>query len=115
MYAELLIAQIRPDAEDRACAVYREQMLPPLKEAPGYDASFLLTDLDVGKAVMIVIWETEADVTAERTNGNLQRRIALLSDVLAAPVLTEVYELTSADALSTIPDSKCFDIAESIA
>jgi hypothetical protein len=115
MFVELLIAQLQPETIDRACQVYREEMLPPLKETDGYDASFLLTDLDVGKAVLMIIWDCEADVTAQRTNGNLQHRIAQLSDVLAAPVLTEVYELTSADALAELPNIGCLGVTDSAA
>ena len=60
MYAQLIqggtSVQHRPEMD----ALVREQLLPALEQEPGYAGAMNLVDRADGQALMIVLWETEA-------------------------------------------------------
>jgi quinol monooxygenase YgiN len=107
MYAHFLGAQLRPDYTDEACRIYNEVLLERHRQARGYAASMLLTDLDTGKILLVGFWNSESDVTSHRTSGGLLADIEAFRGVLAAPPLTEVYEVTSVNSLRQVPDRGC--------
>jgi hypothetical protein len=107
MYAQVIGAQLQPQKHDEACGIYNEVVLPSLKQSTGYAASLFMSDLDTGKALLMVVWRSETDLTAQFTNGRHQQRVVAFGNVLVAPVLTEVYELTAVDALARLSDRRC--------
>ncbi len=60
MYAQLIEGGTTPDRRPQMDQLVTGQMLPALQAEPGYAGALNLVDRDTGNALMIVLWETEA-------------------------------------------------------
>jgi heme-degrading monooxygenase HmoA len=54
----------------------------------------LLTDRKSGKGISVVLWETEADMTASDTSGYLSEQLAKFGSLFITPPITEGYEVS---------------------
>ena len=60
MYAQLIEGGTTPDRRPQMDQLVTGKMLPALQAEPGYAGALNLVDRDTGNALMIVLWETEA-------------------------------------------------------
>lgn len=60
MYAQLIEGGTTPDRRHLMDRLVTEQMIPALAVEPGYAGALNLVDRDSGHALMIVLWDTEA-------------------------------------------------------
>jgi hypothetical protein len=60
MYAQLIEGGTTPDRRDEMDSIVTDQMLPALAVEPGFCGALNLVDRESGQAMMIVLWETEA-------------------------------------------------------
>ena len=60
MYAQLVQGGAAPENRERMDAIVHDQLLPALADEPGYAGAYNLVDRETGNALMIVLWETEA-------------------------------------------------------
>jgi hypothetical protein len=96
MYSRVTLLEIdtmRIDLED-AVALFREHVLPGLRDQGGYEGSLVLTTPE-GKGLILTMWETEAAaVTAAAfAGGELERYMTLFR----APPGREHYEVAFAE------------------
>jgi hypothetical protein len=60
MYAQLIEGGTAPDRRAQMDRLVSDEMVPALKLEPGFAGALNLVDRDSGNAIMIVLWETDA-------------------------------------------------------
>ena len=60
MYAQLIEGGTTPENRDAMDRIVTDQMLPALEAEPGYSGALNVVDRESGNAMMLVLWETEA-------------------------------------------------------
>ena len=94
MYARTGTSQMKPGKMDEAIGLYRDSVVPVLKEQKGFKGLYWLADRNTDKYTVITLWETEADMTATETSGLLQEVITKFAGFVAAPPTVERYEVS---------------------
>ncbi len=59
MFAQVIQGGTTPELRNEMDRIVREEMLPALQEEPGFVRALNLVDRGSGRAMMIVLWETE--------------------------------------------------------
>mgnify|MGYP003290646804 CR=1 FL=1 len=60
MYAQLIEGGTAPDRRARMDRLVSDELVPALEIEPGFAGALNLVDRDSGNAIMIVLWETDA-------------------------------------------------------
>jgi hypothetical protein len=60
MYAQLIQGGTTPDRRPEMDRIVTDDMVPALHGEPGFSGALNLVDRETGNALMIVLWETEA-------------------------------------------------------
>jgi hypothetical protein len=60
MYAQVIEGGTTPQHRDAMDRIVTDEMLPALAVEPGYAGALNVVDRESGDAMMIVLWETEA-------------------------------------------------------
>src|ERR671939_21345 len=60
MYAQLIEGGTTPERRGEMDRIVTAEMIPALEAEPGYAGALNLVDRESGNALMIVLWETEA-------------------------------------------------------
>ena len=94
MYARVVTTQIQPGKFDEAIRLFQDSVVPAAKQAKGFKSIWLLTDRNTGRGLAVSLWATEADRTASETSGYFQEQLAKFGDLIAAPPVTEYYEVS---------------------
>lgn len=68
MYARTVTAAIVPGKADEAVQIYNEQIVPMMKQQPGYVRSTMLVDREANQAMTISVWESR-DAAASTGEG----------------------------------------------
>lgn len=85
--------RVRPDAVEEALRIYRDSVLPELKEIPGFEGGYVLTNAETGKGYIIGLWQTQADAESFQSSGTFREQSAKFEGVLAEAPSREVYEV----------------------
>jgi hypothetical protein len=96
MFARVTLLEIdttRMDVDD-AVELFRERVLPELREEPGFEGVYVLTTPE-GRALLMTLWATPE---AAEPNGLYARRLADFALLFRAPPGREQYEVSLADA-----------------
>jgi heme-degrading monooxygenase HmoA len=94
MYARVTIAAAQPGKIDESIKVMRDSILPAAKKQKGFKNLFFLTDRATGKAIVIAIWKSEADMTAGESSGYYREQVAKELPLLVGPPTREHYEVS---------------------
>jgi len=60
MYAQLIEGGTTPDLRREMDRLVTDEMVPALQDEPGFSGALNLIDRQTGNAMMIVLWDTEA-------------------------------------------------------
>ena len=60
MYAQLIQGGTTPERRPEMDRIVTDDLVPALYEEPGFAGALNLVDRETGNALMIVLWETEA-------------------------------------------------------
>ena len=76
MHAQLSTMETSPARLEDAIRFFREQVLPQLRQMEGFEELIVLSDLQNGKLVSVVLWENEEVIHSleevlSRTRGGL--------------------------------------------
>jgi heme-degrading monooxygenase HmoA len=76
MHAQLSTMETSPARLEDAIRFFREQVLPQLRQMEGFEELIVLSDLQNGKLVSVVLWENEEvmhslEEVLSRTRGGL--------------------------------------------
>jgi heme-degrading monooxygenase HmoA len=93
--------QIRSGKMNEAIAIYRDSVSPVVRQLPGNRGTPLLTDPKTGKAIMVGLWQTEADANAIVPSGSYKEQIAKLASVFAGTPVREVHEVSAEQPIQT--------------
>jgi heme-degrading monooxygenase HmoA len=94
MYARVSTAHYQLDKLDQGLQIYRESVLPELRQQSGFKGVMALADRSTGKAISLSLWETEADAQASGVgSAYMQANIAKLASNFAAAPTIEMYEV----------------------
>ena len=94
MHARLITSQYQLDKLDGALQLYRESILPALRQQPGFKGVLGLVDRNKGKARALTLWESEADLLASGEGSvYMQASLAQFASLFAAAPVIEMYEV----------------------
>jgi heme-degrading monooxygenase HmoA len=79
--------------EEEGVRIYRESVVPELRQMRGFQGGYLLTDAETGKGYVIGLWETQEDAEGFESSGAYQEQAAKFGDVLGEPPSREVFEV----------------------
>lgn len=91
MYARVTTAQVQPGKMDELVRILL--VLPAARQQKGYAGGLVLTNPGTGKAEIIALWETEADMAAGEVSGYYREQVAKVVPTLAGPPAREGYEV----------------------
>jgi heme-degrading monooxygenase HmoA len=91
MYARTTTAQIQPGKMDELVKILLDSVLPAARQQQGYKGGFVLTNPEAGKAKIIALWETEAEMLAGEAGGYYREQVAKIAHTLAGPPDREAY------------------------
>ena len=60
MHAQVIEGGTTPELRDKMDRIVTDEMIPALSNEPGFAGALNVVDRDSGDAMMIVLWETEA-------------------------------------------------------
>jgi heme-degrading monooxygenase HmoA len=94
MHARVATTQYSPDKLDEAIQIYRESILPQLRQQPGFKGVMAVVNRSTGKGISLSLWQTEADAEASGAGSSyLQTQLAKMASLLAAAPSIETYEV----------------------
>jgi heme-degrading monooxygenase HmoA len=99
MHAQLSTMETSPARLEDAIRFFREQVLPQLRQMEGFEELIVLSDLQNGKLVSVVLWENEEvmhslEEVLSRTRGGLSHPLG--GAVLGAENYTvSIFEVSS--------------------
>ena len=94
MHARLITSQYQLDKLDEGIQLYRETILPELRQLPGFKGVMGLVDRSKGKAIALTLWESEADALASgEGSAYMQASLAKFASLFAAAPVIETYEV----------------------
>lgn len=94
MYARVTFATAQPAKVDEIAKVVRDSILPAAKKQKGFKSLLFLTNRNTGKGMNIVLWNTEADMTAGESSGFYREQVAKVMPLLSGPTTMEHYEVS---------------------
>ena len=94
MHARLMTSQLQLDKLEEASQLYRESLLPEVRQLPGFKGRMVLGDRSKGKVITLTLWESEADARASgEGSAFMQATVAKFAPFYAAPPVIEIYEV----------------------
>jgi heme-degrading monooxygenase HmoA len=93
MYARVTFATAEAAKTDEIIKIVRGSILPAAKKQKGFKGLFHLTNRNTGKGMVIVLWNTEADMTAGESSGFYREQVAKVAPLLSGPPTMEHYEV----------------------
>jgi heme-degrading monooxygenase HmoA len=94
MHAGVVTLRVRPDQVGEAVRIYRESVLPELREMQGFEGGYVLTDAESGKGYIIGLWHTQEDAERFQSSGNFREQAAKFEDVLVDAPSREICEVS---------------------
>lgn len=94
MKANVVTAQVQPGKIEEGVRIYRDVVVPDIKQQQGFKGAFLLTDPTTGQVVSMTLWETEADLQAAVSSDSHQAHFAEIARVVAGPPTQHAYEVS---------------------
>ena len=95
MHARATIAHYHPGTQDEATAILRDIMLPQAREQQGFKGALILNDVIMNKAIIITLWETEADLEASQPPAEIMDAIERLGQLLTDQTTQGVYNVVA--------------------
>ena len=97
MFARVTTGIGSPERIDDTARVYREQMVPALRQQPGFQGAMYLADRGSGKGISVTLWESEeAARAAEMQAAQMRAQATETMEIRQAPTV-ELYEAVVAE------------------
>ncbi len=94
MHARLLTAQVSLEKTDEFIQLWHNKILSTYKEQAGWKSARLLVDHQTGKAILISLWETEAEGQASGPGSAQAQKVhAIIGHLLTGRPVMEHYEV----------------------
>src|SRR2546428_4841689 len=95
MYARVTTFQFQPGKMEEGTQIANELIAPALRQQQGLKSLLALQDRSTGKAMLISLFETEADMKAGVSGGLVQQQTAKIAPLLAGAPVIEFYEVSA--------------------
>jgi quinol monooxygenase YgiN len=92
-HAAVHFAQLPPDKLDEGITIFRDSVVPELRQFKGFKGALLLVNRQTGKSMTIGVYDTEDEVKAVEHSGEYRRQVAKFAHLFSAPPTREVYEV----------------------
>jgi heme-degrading monooxygenase HmoA len=91
--------QVQPgaDKQEEVIELFRDAVVPEMKQQPGFKGALLLLDRATGKCTSFGVWASEADMKANEQSGHYHQQLVKLGHLFAGPPVREVFEVVSWD------------------
>ena len=99
MFARILRIQTHLDRIDEAAKLFKDQVIPSVKEIKGYRGSKYLADRKTGNCVLMTMWETEEDLLETEHSRLFQEQVVKFLQFFITPPVREVYEILYTESL----------------
>ena len=96
MFARVHVLQTTPEQSEAGLQIFREQLLPWLREASGYRGLIRLVDKDNDRTIVISLWADEQSMQAS-TEAGVKLAELTAENVGATRLGLEQYEATVFD------------------
>ena len=83
MFARMVKSRVLPGKTDKALALWRDKVVPVMKEARGFKGAYVIGDRETGQGITITLWETEAD--AITMNSSFGTFVVFFEGLLEGP------------------------------
>jgi len=93
MYARISIGIAKPDKMNEIDKVVRDSILPAAKKQKGFKGFYHLADNQASKGMILVLWNTEADMTTGESSTYYKEQVAKIAPYLTASPTIERYEV----------------------
>ncbi len=93
MHAQVTRVQVQPGKLNDVISIIRDSVVPVAREQKGYRGAYALVDREMNKAMMVSLWETQADLAAIVASGFYQEQVSKFLAHLTGPPEREVYEV----------------------
>ena len=93
MFARLTIIQVDTERIDEGIEIYRDSVVPAAKSQKGFRGVSLLVDRKSGKAISIVLWDSEEDAIANEKSHYYQEQLVKTMHLYREPPIREGYEV----------------------
>src|SRR4051794_10477049 len=93
MYSRITAGNVQPDRIDEFMSVFKEAIVPAMKQQTGNRGGRLLTDQETGRVIAVSMWENVADLEAGEASGYLQAQVAKNIHLFIEPPVIEQYEI----------------------
>lgn len=81
MYARVTRVAIKPDQIDRTKSITETEIIPEIKDDPGFKGFYVLADRSSGESLVITMWDSED--TEQTSREKVSQRFGMLSETLA--------------------------------
>lgn len=93
MHARVSSVQLQPGRGDEGPRLWRETLLPRLKEQKGFKGLVLMRDQDASRGMSITFWESAADAQVLESGSFAEEMRAATRPNLAGPPTIAGYEV----------------------
>ena len=93
MYARVTTVQVQPAKMEEAIQITNESINPAISQQEGLISFTDLIDRSTGKATLVTLFETEADMKAGMSSGFVEQQVAKIALLLTETPLIEFYEV----------------------
>ena len=94
MYARVNTMQYQSGKVGEAFHIFRESILSETKRQAGFEGVTVLLDQETDKAIVITLWQTEADAKASGVGSSyMQTQLPKASSLFAATPVVEIYQV----------------------
>ena len=103
MYARITLAEVDPVrmSIDNAVELFKQSVLPELRQQAGYGGVYVLTTPE-GKALLMSLWETKESAQANIDTGFYETQLTKFATLFRSPPGREQYEVSIVDQPSGV-------------
>lgn len=94
MYARVAQVRIRPEQVPEATRIYREGVVPALRQQAGFRGAELLVQPESGRGISITFWESEAARTAGEVGGFYQEQLQRFAGMFTESPVRDAFEVS---------------------
>ncbi len=93
MFARQTTFQFKIYGLDKAIKIIKESIVPAAKSQKGYHGFYFMVDRKTGKAVAIVLWDSEEDAIANEKSHYYQEQLVKTMHLYREQPIREGYEV----------------------
>jgi heme-degrading monooxygenase HmoA len=97
MFVRILRIQTHLDRIDEAATLFKDKVIPTVKEIKGYKGSKYMADRKTGNCIIMTMWETEEDLLETEHSRLFQEQVVKFLQFFITPPIREIFEIVYSD------------------